>query len=106
MFNFVTIFGYTVEAKLVSSKHSIQVQLKIFSRSVKDMASLSLTKYITWTFTAKTLWVKSKDKINTKLQKALFQRKDLIVLAFVAINHVCDMHKWFYCERCSGAEEK
>ena len=106
MFNFVTIFGFTAEAKLVSSKHLIQVHLKILSRSVKNMASHLLTKYITWTFTVKILWVKSKDKINTKLQKALFQRKDLIVLAFVAINHVCDIHKWFYWERCSGAAEK
>ena len=46
MFNFVTIFGFTVEAKLVSSKHLIQVHLKILSRSVKDMASHLLTKYI------------------------------------------------------------
>ena len=78
MLNFVAIFGFTLEAKLVSSKHLIQVHLKILRRSVKNMASHLLTKYMTWTFTVKTLWVKSKDKINTKLQKALFQYKDLM----------------------------
>ena len=39
--------GFTVEAKLVSSKHLIQVHWKILSRSVENMASHLLTKFIT-----------------------------------------------------------
>ena len=39
--------GFTLEAKLVSSKHLIQVHLKIFSRSVKNIASHLLTKFVT-----------------------------------------------------------
>ena len=34
-----------LEAKLVSSKHLIQVHLEILSRSVENMASHLLTKY-------------------------------------------------------------
>ena len=34
----------------------------------------------------KTLWGKSNEQMDTKLQKDLFQRKGLIVLAFVASN--------------------
>ena len=41
----VIIVGFTLEAKLVSSKHLIQVHLEIFSRSVQNMASNPLTKY-------------------------------------------------------------
>ena len=41
------IDGFTLEAKLVSSKHLIQVHLEILSRSVENMASHLLTKYIT-----------------------------------------------------------
>ena len=41
----VIIVGFTLEAKLVSSKHLIQVHLEIFSRSVQNMASHLLTKY-------------------------------------------------------------
>ena len=41
------IVGFTLEAKLVSSKHLIQVHLEILSRSVENMASHLSTKYIT-----------------------------------------------------------
>ena len=37
------IVGFTLEAKLVSSKHLIQVNLEILSRSVENMASHMLT---------------------------------------------------------------
>ena len=37
------IVGFTLEAKLVSSKHLIQVNLKILSRSVENMALHLLT---------------------------------------------------------------
>ena len=40
--------GFTLEAKLVSSKRFIPVHLKILSRSVENMASHLLTKFITW----------------------------------------------------------
>ena len=40
------IVGFTLEAKLVSSKHLIQVHLEILSRSVENVASHLLTKYI------------------------------------------------------------
>ena len=40
--------GFTLEAKLVTSKHLIQVHLEILSRSEENMASHLLTKYITW----------------------------------------------------------
>ena len=43
-----TVVGFTLEAQLVSSKHLIQVHLEILSRSVENMASHLLTKYITW----------------------------------------------------------
>ena len=40
------IVGFTLEAKLVSSKHLIQVHLEILSRSVENMAShLSIQRY-------------------------------------------------------------
>ena len=43
------ILGFTLEAKLVSTtKHLIQVHLKILGRSVGKMASHLLRKYITW----------------------------------------------------------
>ena len=42
-----TIVGFTLEGQLVSSKHLIQVHLEILSRSVENMASHLLTKYIT-----------------------------------------------------------
>ena len=41
------IVGFTLEAKLVSSKHLIQVHLEILSRSEENMASHLLTQYIT-----------------------------------------------------------
>ena len=41
------IVGFTLEAKLVSSKHLIQAYLEILSRSVENMASHLLTQYIT-----------------------------------------------------------
>ena len=40
--------GLTLETELVSSKHLIQVHLKILSSSVENMASHLLTKIITW----------------------------------------------------------
>ena len=40
--------GFTLEAKLVTSKHLIQVHLEILSRSEENMASHLLTKSITW----------------------------------------------------------
>ena len=43
-----TILCFTLEAKLISSKHLIQVHLEILSRSVENMASYLLKKYITW----------------------------------------------------------
>ena len=42
------IVGFTLEAKLVSSKHLIQVHLKILSRSVENMASRLSIQYITY----------------------------------------------------------
>ena len=39
--------GLTLETELVSSKHLIQVHLKILSSSVENMASHLLTKIIT-----------------------------------------------------------
>ena len=41
------IFGFTLEAKVVSSKRLIQVHLEILSRCVENMASHLYTKYIT-----------------------------------------------------------
>ena len=38
----------SLEAKLVSSKHLIQVHFEILCRSVENMASHLLAKYITW----------------------------------------------------------
>ena len=43
-----TVVGFTLKAKLVSSKHLIQVHLETFRFSVENMASHLLTKYITW----------------------------------------------------------
>ena len=43
-----TVVGFTLKAKLVSSKHLIQVHLETLSFSVENMASHLLTKYITW----------------------------------------------------------
>ena len=43
----VTLLGFTLEAKLVSSKHLIQVHLEILSRSEENMASHLLKKSIT-----------------------------------------------------------
>ena len=42
-----TVVGFTLKAKLVSSKHLIQVHLETLSFSVENMASHLLTKYIT-----------------------------------------------------------
>ena len=44
----LTFLGFTLEAKLVSSKHLIKVHLEILSRFVENMASHLLTKSITW----------------------------------------------------------
>ena len=42
----VTVFvGFTLQAKLVSSKHLIQVHLKISSRTLENLASHLVTKY-------------------------------------------------------------
>ena len=43
-----TVVGFTLKAKLVSSKHLIQVHLETLSRFVENMASHFLTKFITW----------------------------------------------------------
>ena len=43
-----TVVGFTLKAKLVSSKHLIQVHLETLRFSVENMASHLLTKYITW----------------------------------------------------------
>ena len=43
-----TIVGFTLGAKLVSSKHLIQVHLEILTRPVENMASHLLTKNTTW----------------------------------------------------------
>ena len=40
--------GFTLEAKLVTSKHLIQVHLEILGRSEENMASNLLTKSIAW----------------------------------------------------------
>ena len=37
--------GFTLQAKLVSSKHLIQVHLKISSRTLENLASHLVTKY-------------------------------------------------------------
>ena len=42
------VVGFTLEAKLISSKYLIQVLLEILSCSVENMAPHLLTKYITW----------------------------------------------------------
>ena len=39
------IVGFTLQAKLVSSKHLIQVHLKISSRTLENLASHLVTKY-------------------------------------------------------------
>ena len=39
------VVGFTVQAKLVSSKHLIQVHLKISSRTLENLASHLVTKY-------------------------------------------------------------
>ena len=39
------IVGFTLQAKLVSSKHLIQVHLKISSRTLENLASYLVTKY-------------------------------------------------------------
>ena len=58
------------------------------------LSTLKKTKQVSISFTiVKTLRVESNEIKYTKLQKALFQRKGLIVLAFVASNDDCDMHK-------------
>ena len=41
------IVGFTLEAKVVSSKRLIQVHLEILSSRVENMASHLYTKYIT-----------------------------------------------------------
>ena len=51
----VSVLGFTLEAKLVSSKNLTQVQLKISSRTLQNLASHLLTKYITWSIFAKRL---------------------------------------------------
>ena len=51
-----TIVGlFPLEAKLVSSKHLIQVHLEILSRSVENMASHLLTKYNPWSKSCQSL---------------------------------------------------
>ena len=40
-----SIVGFTLQAKLVSSKHLIQVHLKISSRTLENLASHLVTKY-------------------------------------------------------------
>ena len=40
------IVGFTLEARLVSSKHLIREYLEILRRSIKNMASDLLTKFI------------------------------------------------------------
>ena len=42
----VTLVGFTLQAKLVSSKHLTQVHLKISSRILENLASHLMTKYI------------------------------------------------------------
>ena len=45
MMNMTIIVGFTLQAKLVSSKHLIQVHLKISSRTLENLASHLVTKY-------------------------------------------------------------
>ena len=40
-----TVVGFTLQAKLVSTKHLIQVHLKISSRTLESRASHLVTKY-------------------------------------------------------------
>ena len=47
--------GFTLEAKLVSSKNLIHVHLEILSRSVENMASNLLTWYSTWSKTSQSV---------------------------------------------------
>ena len=42
---FWIFLGFTLQAKLVSSKHLIQVHLKISSRTLENLASYLVTKY-------------------------------------------------------------
>ena len=53
--------NFTLEAKLVSSKHLIQVHLEILSCSVENMASHLMTRYITWRLKLSSLrsWLES-----------------------------------------------
>ena len=39
------IVGFTLQAKLVSSRHLIQVHLRISSRTLENLASHLVTKY-------------------------------------------------------------
>ena len=41
----VIIVGFTLQTKLVSSRHLIQVHLKISSRTLENLASHLVTKY-------------------------------------------------------------
>ena len=45
MFVSVSLVGFTLQAKLVSSKHLIQVHLTISSRTLENLASHLVTKY-------------------------------------------------------------
>ena len=42
------LLGFTLEAKLVSSKDLTQVHLKISSRSLENLPSHLMTEYVTW----------------------------------------------------------
>ena len=42
-----TVPGFTLEAKLVSSKDLTQVHLKILSRSLENLPSHLMTEYVT-----------------------------------------------------------
>jgi len=46
---FEILLGFTLGAKLVSSKHLTQVHLKISSLTLENLAAHLMTKYITWT---------------------------------------------------------
>ena len=52
---FITSVGFTLEAKLFSSKYMIEVHLEILSRPVGNMASHLLTKSFIWNKNCQTL---------------------------------------------------
>ena len=60
-----SLLDFTLETKLVSSKHLTQVHLKISSRTLQNLASHLMTKYMTWS-------ILFDSKLSHACQNALF----------------------------------